>query len=290
MRSTARCLAILALVTSAHSSTALAQTTALPAPPSAASPPPASPQPPPPPAAAAPPPPPYAPPPPGYGYPPPGYGYPPPGYGYPPPGYARPRAAVVNRPGAATHDGFYMRLHFGLGYGAISASDSGGAQIARFSGQSTSFGIAAGFALTENLILYGTFLFIGISNPTGQVRGVVLNNPEVSVQYVALGAGLVYYLEPLNLYFSGTLLANQIYVTDFSGKVFSSSSLHYWQYGAGFQGLVGKEWWVSNNWGLGLAAELIYGQMNGDTDTFMTGAPPSWTATSFALLFSATYN
>ncbi|HEY4186650.1 MAG TPA: hypothetical protein VGP07_16350 [Polyangia bacterium] len=29
-------------------------------------------------------------------------------------------------------------------------------------------------------------------------------------------------------------------------------------FGLGFQGMVGKEWWVSSEWGLGVAAEVIF--------------------------------
>jgi hypothetical protein len=316
MRSAARCLAILGLLVSAQASTALAQTPPDPVPPPAAAAPPpaappataapqpaappatAAPQPAAPPAAGAPQP--YAPPPPGYAYPPPGYGYPPPGYAYPPPGYAypppgyaypppgyaAPRAAVVKRPGTKTHDGFYLRMHFGIGYGAMSASD--GPQIAKFSGSDISFGLSGGLALTDNLVLYGTFLSTGIINPTAQVGGAVINNPNVDIQYFALGGGLAYYLEPMNLYFSGALLANQIDLNDTSGG--TKTQLTETQFGVGFQGIVGKEWWVSDNWGLGLAGELVYGQMKDKHDTFQSGHPPTWSAASFALLFSATYN
>ena len=106
-------------------------------------------------------------PPPGYppaGYPPPGYpppGYPPPGY--PPPGYAPPPAGGYPyappprhaAPGFQTHDGVYLRLQLGAGYTRMSASQGGDSAV--ISGGSASIGLAVGGAVTDNLIIYGTF-------------------------------------------------------------------------------------------------------------------------------------
>lgn len=48
--------------------------------------------------------------------------------------------------------------------------------------------------------------------------------------------------------------------------------------------MVGKEWWVSDNWGLGVAANFMVGSMKDkDYDT-------RWTGLSTSILFSATYN
>jgi hypothetical protein len=50
-------------------------------------------------------------------------------------------------------------------------------------------------------------------------------------------------------------------------------------------GVVGKEWWISQNWGFGLAGEFIAASMKDETDPKVT-----WTASAYSLLFSATYN
>src|SRR5215467_8259321 len=97
-------------------------------------------------------------PPPDYNQPPPGYQAPPPGYqqqqpppppaGYqqpPPAGYQQPPAAYAPPPGYGAppappppqHQGFYLRIHLGGGYGHMSASDSYGTA---FSGGGVSFG------------------------------------------------------------------------------------------------------------------------------------------------------
>jgi hypothetical protein len=50
--------------------------------------------------------------------------------------------------------------------------------------------------------------------------------------------------------------------------------------------MIGKEWWVSDNWGLGIAGQFFAGRMN---DSEAPGAP-TWETTAAALVFSATCN
>ena len=61
----------------------------------------------------------------------------------------------------------------------------------------------------------------------------------------------------------------------------SSSS----QAGFGAKVGVGKEWWVGDHWGLGLAGQFFLG-INQDTG----GDPPTWATLGGGLAFSATYN
>ena len=50
---------------------------------------------------------------------------------------------------------------------------------------------------------------------------------------------------------------------------------------------VGYEWWVGDEWSLGLLGRISYGSMSGSDDRGV-----SWTHTTYApaLLLSATYN
>ena len=56
--------------------------------------------------------------------------------------------------------------------------------------------------------------------------------------------------------------------------------------GLGFQAMVGKEWWVTADWGLGVAADLLLSSMKDDPAV----SNDTYSATTFGLLFSATYN
>jgi hypothetical protein len=234
-------------------------------------------------------------PPPGYpppGYPPPGYapppGYPPPGYGYPPPGYAAPGYAPPPRhlAGFHEHDGFYLRLHTGAGYTRMSANSTGNDIV--ISGGSLALSIAVGGAITDNLILFGTFTFAEITSPDIKINGMSFGTSNNSADSAGLGGGVAYYFEPSNVYLSGSLLAHQLQISDSGGNAVAQT-----QWGVGFEGLVGKEWWVSDNWGLGIAAQFLFASMKDKPDAtglVMTGDTPTWTTETFSLLFSATYN
>jgi hypothetical protein len=231
-------------------------------------------------------------PPPGYpppGYPPPGYpppGYPPPGYP-PPPGYgapAYPAPPPAHAPGFQLHDGVYTRLTLGGGYTRMSASASGSDIVV--SGGSVGLGVAVGGAITEHLVIYGAFAFTTIGSPTVSVDGMSSDNGGVSADSVGFGAGVAYYLEPANVYLAGTLLANEIEIDDSNGNTLGKTKL-----GVGVEALIGKEWWVSDNWGLGVAGQFLWASMKDNDDGGLTGGvTPTWTSTSFSVLFSATYN
>ncbi|HEX3698627.1 MAG TPA: hypothetical protein VH374_24865 [Polyangia bacterium] len=57
----------------------------------------------------------------------------------------------------------------------------------------------------------------------------------------------------------------------------------------------GKEWWVSDNWGLGLAGQVVLGSIKDSKILSGVGADApvsnaSWTVAAFNVLFSASFN
>jgi hypothetical protein len=54
--------------------------------------------------------------------------------------------------------------------------------------------------------------------------------------------------------------------------------------GVGFQFRIGKEWWVSEEWGLGIAASYLRASIP------EKGGNDDWAVNNFALTFTATYN
>jgi hypothetical protein len=96
-----------------------------------------------------------------------------------------------------------------------------------------------------------------------------------------LGVGATYYLQPFNLYVSGALATLQVSISDANdNEVYAS------KFGFGAQAIVGKEWWVSSEWGLGVAFEIIGAAHMRDKDD----SSVTWAGRAFSLLFSATYN
>lgn len=229
-------------------------------------------------------------PPPGYalppGYaPPPGY-YPPPGYG-PPPCYCQPPGYLPagTLPGHHVHDGFYMRLTTGVG--VLNAKDRRGGQDRTISGSGLAMSFALGGALSPHLILYGEMLVSQALDPkvdaagSSQALGYDLN-------LSGIGPGVAYYLVPLNMYLSATLAFSKVSQSSTNNGSNSARNVDITEVGVGMSFMVGKEWWVSQDWGLGLAGQLHLASMK--TKPQDAGTDDRMTATALSLLFSATYN
>ncbi|HEY5091356.1 MAG TPA: hypothetical protein VIK30_15355, partial [Polyangia bacterium] len=219
-------------------------------------------------------------PPPGYA---PGYGppaYPPPPRGYAPGSYYPPGYAPVGYgPPPNLHDGFYLHMQIGGGGTRVSGTDAFGESV-KISGGSLSIGIALGGAITPNLIVFGTLFFSGLGMPDVSVGGFASGTSNGSAVVTGIGPGIAYYLEPFNVYFSGTLGAMAFEMDDVNGN-----AIYQTKAGIGCQILVGKEWWISQDWGLGVAGEFVGASMKDKSDNGIT-----WSATAFSLLFSTTYN
>jgi hypothetical protein len=230
------------------------------------------------------------------GYPPSAYTppiYPAPGYS-PPPGHPDPAPSAPARArGAETHDGLYLRLQLGYGYTRMSASTKG--TDLSIAGGGGGFDIALGAALNPHLIIYGTLIESVARNPTyklngpsttdnpsGTIAGLVSVGGFGSAGVVGVGGGLATYL-PSNLFFAGSLLASRLFVDDRYGNNAGNTD-----WGFTFDGQLGKEWWVSDNWGLGVAGQLLLGAMK--DHPFTNESVPTWYLAAFSVLFSASYN
>ena len=172
------------------------------------------------------------------------------------------------------HDGFYLRLHLGGSYLHLES------EAGSLSGPGGSVGVALGGVVAPDLILYGAFFLSSVDDPTEKTDAYGTRTISgVNLAMVGLGGGLAYYL-PNNVYFAGTLAMMQFSLSD----AVNSNGLRYdSQWGLGGQGLIGKEWWVSQDWGIGVAGEVMAASMK-DRERW------TWTGTAFSLLFSATYN
>ncbi len=136
-----------------------------------------------------------------------------------------------------------------------------------------------GGAVSENLILFGKVSSSSMTDPDVTFFGTVTGETNDTTYDVSgIGAGVNYYL-PYNFYISGSI--------DFPVATLKSGSSE-GSSDAGFGGelSLGKEWWVSDSWGLGLA---VTGQFSGmkDKDEF----DDNHIGNSFiGLMLSVTYN
>jgi hypothetical protein len=190
-------------------------------------------------------------------------------------------AAPAAPKGFHTHDGFFLQMDLGLG--ALS-SKSGtftvplvGTGELKFSGTAGEFSLALGGALTPNFILAGHFWGMTVTSPDVEFAGQTGSATDTTQTLSGVGLNLTYYFMPLNVYVSATPSIGML-------SLESDGSSYETKNGFALRLAVGKEWWVSDNWGLGLNLQYAYAG-NDDKD-----GVTSWKSNWFGVAFSATYN
>jgi hypothetical protein len=181
-----------------------------------------------------------------------------------------------------------MRLAAGLG--VLNAKYKSFGQDATISGGGMAMTFAFGGAVTPNLVLYGEMVMTVAIDPKSESGETSQNLTNTNVNLFGIGPGVAYYLEPSNMYFSGTLAFSQVTASDSSSSSSNSNhSVDMTDMGIGASFMVGKEWWVSHDWGLGVAGLLHLASMK--TKEVVSGTTNDrMTATALSVLFSATYN
>jgi hypothetical protein len=174
------------------------------------------------------------------------------------------------------HLGFYLRADLGLGYMSIKESTAAG--DLKITGAAGFFGIHVGGALSENVIL-GLHVFDGaLRNPKVELAGRSGTANDTTATMVAYGPELTAYFMPQNLYLSMSVGISRVRA-DSNGSSGDSAN------GLGAQLALGREWWVSEHWGLGLV-----GHVTGASNPDKGNGAPALTTLGFGLAFSATYN
>lgn len=178
---------------------------------------------------------------------------------------------------AHTHDGFFLRLAPGIG-STVSTENVIGDKL-EVSGMSGLFNLAIGGTVAENLIVHVDLTGASVTDPKVKVNGMDQPAYDTTSSTSLLGVGLTYYF-PSNFYITGSIgIAESVLKTN--GIEYSTDK------GFGTNIMIGKEWWVSDDWGLGVAGQFLYTKC---PDKPIAGYTPDVETTSFGLLFSATYN
>ena len=178
---------------------------------------------------------------------------------------------LAGRPAQAEshqHDGIFLRFLVGpaglTGTGKVvpERPDS-----YAYQGGGPGIVLAIGSALTRSIVFYGEATNVFAVGSTTETRG----NGETGVhdRFESLGAGLSYYL-PSNLYLGTSL---------FLGAGSAGGG------GLGASATIGKEWWVSDRWGLGLAGRIYV--VSDEVPGFENGSSIGGGA---MIAFSASYN
>lgn len=183
---------------------------------------------------------------------------------------------ILARDGAHKHDGFFLRLATGIGGATNSVEDDDGVENT-IRGAANTSSIAIGGMVMENLAVHAEIFHAVLVEPESIKGGEETTVEIVSGRYFAagLGAGVTYYL-PSNFYISGAI-GGVVLKADFGIARFSTEP------GFGMDIVFGKEWWVSDNWGIGVAGQFIFANVPSQYKDFHN-------TFSCAVLLSATYN
>jgi hypothetical protein len=176
------------------------------------------------------------------------------------------------------HFGFFIRPDLGFGY--LSSSESTGSADGTISGVAGVAGVSIGGAVAENLILSAHIYDAVSTNPSASLGGTTVNTSNSSLTMFGIGPELTYYFMPNNVYVSGTLALSRMTMNS-NGRDASTD------WGIGSRVSLGKEWWVSSHWGLGLSGHISYAANNDPTSNGNGNLMSSW---AVGAAFSATYN
>jgi hypothetical protein len=183
------------------------------------------------------------------------------------------------------HDGFYLSFGYSASFGNIKAE---GENMSALTISDVGFGFDCliGWAVKENLLLHFTGSGCIIYGPTAKFAdGTSEKAPDnISLMGMFSGIGATYYFMPNNMFVSASLGSGSF---DFNDSKNSEKNWHT-DPGFSFQIKAGKEWWVSKNWGLGVAA--TYTMLNSEYTPVGSSTSENWSSNRFSILFSATFN
>jgi hypothetical protein len=177
------------------------------------------------------------------------------------------------------HDGgIFLRLSGGGGYARSKIEE--GSMSVQFSGTSGDINLAIGGMIKPNLALHGTLIGWVTTGPDIKVcSGTCVTGSDEDLDFglTGYGGGITYFFMPSNVYVSASICAAQLTLT--YNNVSTDTD-----WGPAIDITAGKEWWVSDSWGLGAAGSFGYHSVS-DPDI-----DQNWKGPSFAVRFSATYN
>ena len=152
-------------------------------------------------------------------------------------------------PGYHQHDGFYLRLGLGGGYLSTSTRVSGSELSVTGGGPVLDVAVGGPCGGTSFSLVTCT----GAAPKTRPSLEAEADSTANGVSNVltSFGVGMAHYFGS-NAFLGGSVLLSRLSINDDGGDTVARS-----KYGPGFSLIVGKEWWVSDNWGLGAAIHVF---------------------------------
>ena len=190
--------------------------------------------------------------------------------------------SVFGQEGYHEHDGFFLRMLYGFGYADLTEENVFGSDL-KYSGFAQDLRFQIGGTVANNLILFGEFGGNVQIEPQMEWMEMSATANDVTVSVFGIGGGITYYMMPANFYFTLSFLSSQA-TFEFEGTTGES------QYGFGMYLMIGKEWWVGSDWGLGVALYGCYNNMNDEGSVEGIKYSSDIKHYSIGAMFSATYN
>ena len=179
------------------------------------------------------------------------------------------------------YDGFYLGMNLGPVWGNCNGVDNTNARIS-VTGTGFNLGFLIGTALETNLIAHASFFVNSISGP--KFNDVKVDN-KIAFDETFLGAGMTQFFSPSNTFISGNIGFGKFTITDNSEG--NSNYAVSTEGGFGFQLKAGKEWVISEKWGIGVMA--FY------SGTYLKSTPTPnieerWDSSRYGISFNASFH
>ncbi|MET0793789.1 MAG: hypothetical protein ABW061_19880 [Polyangiaceae bacterium] len=184
-------------------------------------------------------------------------------------------------PGVHFHDGFYLRLGLGLGFGgALISSDSKSIGDYSFGGGGGAFDLWVGGTPSRGLVLGAALSAVGVNSAKRKVDELSIPG-DVNGSVGLLGCFVDVFPDPATgLHFGGALgVGSGTAEVKGSGKKFSGAGL-------GLEAFGGYDFWVSSDWSLGGFARFIGSITRDKQDSVSYEASVG----AFTLSFTALYH
>lgn len=179
------------------------------------------------------------------------------------------------------HKGFYLSFAGGVNFANISTKVVNVYDLT-FKGSGVTSDLKIGGAIKENLLLHATITSKSMSGPVVSSGGKSDNTSNnLSLGEAMIGIGLTYYT-PTNFLLSGSVgIGNFTLIDlDYNSRVSTDR-------GFSMQLKLGKEWWISKRWGLGVAVSYSKSKL---TNTLGGSIEELIDSNNFGIVFNATLN
>lgn len=183
-------------------------------------------------------------------------------------------AADVFAAGRDHEGGFFLRLSAGPGYAQTELGDP---TVMKYYGSSGDVNFAVGGMVLRNFAIHGSLFGWTIIDPSLEI-GTMPGEIDGSLMLSGFGAGITYYIMPVNIYISPSAGIGRL-TLEIDEDTYDT------EMGPFFDLTLGKEWWVGGSWGLGVAGAVGYHSVKDSEEI-----PENWNGYSLSVRFSATLN